>query len=134
MFIKGISQARFDRAGINFLWLELTIFSVIYGLMIKSWLVFAVLFLGPAWLMSRPQTVVYTVFVMSFLWAWIFAVIGYGFGGWIGAVVLGGLVFSNGVRLHFRDLKRSWVDADIAVAINAAQWRQNWQGGQQNLN
>ena len=134
MFIKGLSQVRFDRASTNLLWLELTIFSAIYGLMIHSWLLFAVLFLGPAWLMSRPQTVVYTVYVMSLMWAWIFTVIGYGFGGWIGAVVLGGLVFSNGVRLHFRDLKRSWVDTDMAGVVNAVEWRQNWYLGGQNFN
>jgi len=134
MSIKSITQVRFDRAGGAFLWLELAVFSVIYGLMFRSWLAGAFIFLGSAVLMSRPQTVIYTVFVMSFLWAFVFAAIGFGIGGWIGAVILGVLVFSNGLRLHFRDLKRSWVDVDIAGAINVADWRQNWYLGGQNLN
>ena len=132
MFFRDISQIRFDRSAKAFLWLETVIFSLTYGLMIHSWIVFAIIFFGSAWLMSQPRTVAYTVFVMSFLWAWVFAVIGYGFGEWIGAVILGGLVFSNGIRLHFRDLKQSLVDAE--GVINATKWRQNWYLGGQNLN
>jgi len=112
--------------------MESFIFAAIYGAMFHSWPVFGILFLGLAALMSRPKTAVYTIFVLCFLWSFVFASIGYGIGGAAGAVILGGLVFLNGVRLHFRDLKQSWVDADMAGVINATEWRQRW--GWQNLN
>ena len=132
---KNITQTRFDRASVILLWIEATIFSGVYGAAFHSWAVGVIIFLGTARLMSKPQTVVYTVFVMSFLWAWIFVALGFEMGGWIGSVVLGVVVFFNGVRLHFRDLKRLWMDADIAGAIKTAQWRQKWSNnGWQNLN
>ena len=107
---------------------ESVIFSVIYGLMFHSWAFAGVLFAILFALLRGQGTAVYAVFVLSFLWSFVFAAFGYGIGGWIGAMILGGVVFLNGVQLHFRDLKRSWVDADIPTAINAAQWRQGWQG------
>ena len=131
-FINSIVQRRFNQTSVALLWMESFIFAAIYGAMFHSWPVFGILFLGLAALMSRPKTAVYTIFVLCFLWSFVFASIGYGIGGAAGAVILGGLVFLNGVRLHFRDLKQSWVDADMAGVINATEWRQR--GGWQNLN
>ncbi len=132
-FINSIVQRRFNQASMAILWVESFIFSAIYGAMFHSWPVFGVLFLGLAALMSRPKTAVYTIFVLCFLWSFVFASIGYGIGGAAGAVILGGIVFLNGVKLHFRDLRSSWDDAGFAGYANA-EWRQNWHGGQQNLN
>lgn len=131
--INSIVQRRFNKTSTTLLWVESFIFAAIYGAMFHSWPVFGVLFLGLATLMVRPKTVVYAIFILCFLWSFVFASIGYGIGGTVGAVIAGGLVFFNGVKLHFRDLKSSWDDVGYAGYANA-QWRQNWHGGQQNLN
>ena len=132
-FINNIVHKRFNRASLVLLWVESFIFSAIYGAMFHSWMVFGVLFAGFGVLLIRPNTAVYSIFVLSFLWAFVFAAFGYGIGGPIGATIVGGLVFFNGAKLHLRDLKSPWDDLEAAGHANV-QWRQGWQGGQQNLN
>ena len=133
-FINSIVQRRFNQTSTALLWVESFIFSGIYGAMFHSWQVFGVFFLGLAALMSRPQTAVYTIFVLCFLWSFVFAALGFGIAGTVGAVIVGGLVFFNGVKLHFRDLKSTWNDMGFSGYPNAVEWRQNWHGGWQNLN
>jgi hypothetical protein len=114
------------------LWIETFVFAAIYGLMFKTWVVWGILFLGSAILLSRPKTAVYTIFVICSLWVFIFAALGYGIGGWIGAVVVGATVFYKGVRLHLRDLNRSqdkWEWDFVGHDL-----RHNWYLGRQNLN
>lgn len=123
---------RFDRKSTLLLWLESFIFAVIFGLMFKTWIVWAMLFLPSAILLSKPKTAVYMIFFICGLWTFIFAALGYGIGGWIGAVVIGATVFYKGVRLHLRDLNRSqdkWEWDFIGQDC-----RQNWYLGRQNLN
>jgi hypothetical protein len=112
------------------LWLESFIFAVIFGLMFKTWVVWGVLFLVSAVLLSKPKTAVYTIFITCSLWTFLFAALGYGIAGWIGAVVVGLTVFYKGVRLHLRDLKRSSDEWDFV----GHDWRQNWHLGRQNFN
>jgi len=102
--IARITQIRFDKKSTIILWIEAFIFAVIYGLMFKTWVVWGVLFLPSAILLSKPKTAVYTIFIICGLWTFIFAALGYGIGGWIGAVIVGMTVFYKGVRLHLRDL------------------------------
>jgi hypothetical protein len=71
---------------------------------------------------------------MSFLWSPIFFSIGFAIAGWIGGLVLGGWVIFNGIKLHWRDLKRSQEDENIESYVNTVKWRQNWHLGPQNLN
>jgi len=131
-WITQITQIRFNKSSIRLLWLESFIFSVIYALMFKNWLVWAALFLPSAILLSRPGTAVYTIFIICGLWVFIFAALGYGIGGWIGGVVVGATVFYKGVRLHLCDLKRS--DDVWEWDFVGQDWRQNWHLGRQNLN
>lgn len=126
--IRRVTQRRFNKSSMAILWVESFVFAGIYGAMFHSWAVFGVLFAVLAVLMIKPQTAVYTIFILSFLWAFVFAAFGFGIAGTIGAVIVGGLVFFNGVKLHFRDLRSSWDDVGTAGHANA-QWRQNWQGG-----
>ena len=128
--LKSLMLVRFERNSTLLLWLESFIFAVIYGLMFKTWIVWAVLFLPSAILLSKPKTAVYTIFVICGLWTFIFAALGYGIGGWIGAVVVGATVFYKGVRLHLRELKRSPDEWNFV----GHDWRQNWHLGRQNLN
>ncbi len=132
--MRNMARSRFDRGSMALLWIESVIFSVIYGLGIHSWVVTAVLFAVLFALLRGQGTAVYSIFVLSFLWAFIFAAVGFGIGGWVGAMILGGLVFSHGVRLHFRDLKRSWADQVSFQFADAGQWRRNWYLPGQNLN
>ena len=125
-----ITETRFDQKSTRILWVESFIFAVIFGLMFKTWVVWGVLFLGSAVLLSKPNTAVYTIFVVCALWTFIFAALGYGIGGWIGAIVVGATVFYKGVRLHLRELKRLPDQSNFAVN----DWRQNWYLGRQNLN
>ncbi len=102
---SGILQpAQLNQAGIRFLWLELLIFSAIYGLMFKSWLVWGAIFFSLAILLNRPKGPVYMVFALSFLWSIVFFGLGVGFGGWAGGLVTGGIVFWIGVKRHISDL------------------------------
>jgi len=129
-WITWITRVRFDKKSTWLLCAEAFIFAMIYGLMFKTWLVWAALFIPCVILLSKPNTAVYTIFIICGLWTFIFAALGYGIGGWIGAVIVGTTVFYKGVRLHLRELKRlpdewNFVEHD---------WRQNWHLGRQNLN
>jgi len=128
--IARITRIRFDKKSTWLLGFEAFIFAVIYALMFKTWLVWAILFLPSAILLSNPKTAVYTIFIICGLWTFIFAALGYGVGGWIGVMIVGMTVFYNGVRLHLRDLKRSFDELDVV----GHDWRQNWHFGRQNLN
>ena len=99
--LKSLMLVRFDRKSTLLLWLESFIFAVIYGVMFKTWIVWAVLFLLSAILLSKPKTAVYTIFIICSLWTFIFAAFGYGIGGWVGEVAVGVTVFYKGVRLHW---------------------------------
>ena len=106
-----MNSPQLEAGSMRFLWLELVIFSTIYGLMFKSWPVGIGLFVGIAFLLNRPKGAIYTVCALSFLWAFVFAAIGFGFAGWIGALILGGMVFWTGVSRHMSEL--NWTTENI---------------------
>ena len=130
--IAWFTQVRFDKKSTLLLWVEAFIFAVIYGLMFKTWLVWAILFVPSAILLSKSRTAVYTIFIICGLWTFIFAALGYGIGGWIGSVVVGATVFYKGVRLHLRELKR--FPDEWEWNFVGQDWRKNWHLGGHNLN
>jgi len=129
-YFSRFTQIRFDKPSLRILWAESFIFAIIYALMFKTWVVWAALFLPSAFLLSRPKTAVNTIFIVCAQWVFIFAALGYGLGGWLGAVVVGAIVFYKGVRLHLRDLKR-FTDE---LGYIRQDWRRNWYLRRQNLN
>jgi hypothetical protein len=133
-FMGGREQAEFDKTSMRILWAESVIFAGIYGMMFRSWLVGGIIFLCLAVLMLRPKTVVYSIFILSFLWCFVFAAIGFGIAGAVGAVVLGLIVFMNAARLHFRDLRSPWAELSFVGNINVMDWRRGWDGRLGNLN
>lgn len=134
MFTKSLSDIRFDRKSKNILWAEAAVFAVIYGLMFKTWLVTAGMALIATFFMSKPRTQAFMVYWMSFLWSPIFFNIGFAMAGWIGGLVFGGFVIYKGIKLHWRDLKRSQEEEGIEAYVNAMKWGRNWHLGSQNLN
>ena len=97
--IRSLLLVRFDRKSTWLLCAEAFIFIVIYDLMFKTWPVWVALFIPCAILLSKPNTVVYTIFIICGLWVFIFAALGCGIGGWIAAIVVGTTVFYKGVRI-----------------------------------
>jgi predicted membrane protein len=130
----SLSDIRFNQKSKIILWIEAGVFAVIYGLMFKTWIVTAGLVLIASLLMNKPRMEAYKVYWVSFLWCPVFFAIGFTIGGWIGGLILGGLVMYKGIKLHWRDLKRSQEDENIEAYVNAEKWRQNWHLGPQNLN
>lgn len=134
MFPTRLSDIRFDQKSKAILWAETIVFGVIYGLMFKTCLVTAGLVLITIVLMNKARTQAYMVYWMSFLWSPIFFSIGFVVASWLGGLVLGVWVIFNGIKLHWRDLKRSQEDENIGAYVNTVKWRQNWHLGPQNLN
>ncbi len=115
------------------LWLESLLFSVLIGIGFRSWVVSGLMFLGLTLLIHQPKGTVYTVVALSLMWGYIAASIGYSFGGWLWAAVLGSLGLIQGVRIHWRKLGLSWVDLDYGVK-NVIDFRGHWDLRRQNLN
>ncbi len=75
---RGIERVRFDKISMRILWVESLIFAGIYGMMFRSLLVGGMIFLCLTLLMLKPKTQVYTIYILSFLWSFVFAAIGFG--------------------------------------------------------
>ncbi len=132
--VRGIEWVRFDKTSMRFIWVESIIFAGIYGLMFRSWLVGGMILLCLAMLMLRPKSTVYSIFILSLLWSFVFAAIGFGIAGVAGAGILGLIVFINAVRLHFRDLRSTWGELSFLGGTGEVDWRRGRYGGSQNLN
>lgn len=132
--VRGVERARFDKTSMQTLWAESLIFAGIYGMMFRSWLVGEMIFLCLTVLMLRSKTVVYSIFILCFLWSFVFAAVGFGIAGVAGAGILGLIIFINAVRLHFRDLKSSCGELSLTGSIGELDWRRGWCGRSQNLN
>ena len=127
--LNSITKVRFDQAGIRILWAEAALFSILFGVIFRSCPVAIVLFLILFAFLHSQSRAIYAVFILSFLWGLIFAGLVIDFG-WGWALVLGGIVFYKGLRIHLRDLKRSPDEWDFT----GNDWKQNWHLGRQNLN
>ena len=116
-----------------FVWAELIIFSIIYGLAFHSWVVFGVIFLGSFWLLNRPRGTVHIIYAMSFLWGFIAFSVGHSIS-WGWASVLGMTFFLLGVGAHLNGLKKPVVSKVVSVNQNNIEWQRNGYEGRQNLN
>ncbi len=128
-WITWIVRVRFDKASMRILGAEAVLFSALFGVIFRSWPVAMVLFLALFSLLHNQSRAVYAVFILSFLWGFIFAGLTIDFG-WVWALVLGGMVFYKGIKIHLRELKRSPNKWDFA----GSNWSQSWHLGRQNLN
>jgi len=129
--IGNLAKIRFDARSMRVLWSEAVLFSILFGVVFRSWPVAVVLFMILFTFLQSQGRAVYAVFILSFLWGFIFAGLGFDAGGWIWALALGGFVFYKGVRIHFRDLKQEDI---FSGSFKAAGWSQDWNFGRQNLN
>lgn len=100
-------QGRLESGSLRFLWLEMIIFSGIYGLLMHSWLGFGLILTGLGLLLKLPKGPVYAIYAISLMWAIIFISVGYLMAGWFGAVALSAFVFIKGVNKHMSGLR--WV-------------------------
>jgi hypothetical protein len=127
--MRNVTRIRFDQASIRILWTEAFLFSALFGVIFRSCPVAIIFFLILFAFLHSQSRAVYAVFILSFLWGLIFAGLAINFGlGW--ELALWGIVFYKGVRIHFRDLKRSPDEWDFAEN----DWGKNWQLRRQNLN
>ena len=131
MFL-GMNLVRFDERGMRILWGEAILFSALFGLVYHSCLIGIALFLILFAFLYSQSRAVYAVFILSFLWGLIIAGLAIDFG-WGWALALWAIVFYKGVKIHFRELKRSSDDLVFTVA-DADAWRGNWFLGPQNSN
>lgn len=129
--IRNITRVQFDQRSIKILWSEAALFSILFGVVFRSWPVAVILFMIQFTFLHGQGRAVYAVFILSFLWGFIFAGLGFDAGGWIWALALGGFVFYKGVRVHFRDLKQEDI---FSGSIKTVGWSQDWNFGRQNLN
>ena len=124
--------ARFNDHNFKILWFEALLFSAIIGPVFHAWAGVGLLFAGLWWLLDRRRGTVYMIYVLSAAWGFLGFAMGFCFGGWGWGLALAGLAFMNGVKVHYRDLKRP-LEANFE-RLNANEWRQNWYLGNQNLN
>jgi len=131
-FIKMIKDHLGDT---NFMILgfELLLFSALYGIAFRSWVVFGVMFLGSFWLLNRPRGTVNMIYAMSLLWGFIAFSVGHSIS-WGWASVLGMAFFLLGVGAHLTGLKKPVVSPVVSVNQNNIGWQRNGYEGRQNLN
>ena len=112
---------------------EILVFSMLLGIGFKSWIIFGLIFFGLSWLLHQFNGKIYTVIALSCVWGFIAASIGYSFGGWLWAAILGIIVLIKGIRVYWRKLELSWVDWGLN-SNNLIEWQRNGYLGRQNLN
>ena len=65
-------QAWLEAGSLRFLWLEMILFSGIYGLLMHSWLGFGLILMGLALLLKLSKDPVYAIYAISLMWAIVF--------------------------------------------------------------
>ena len=78
-----------NNKNIRILGFEALLFSALYGVAFRSWVVFGVMFLGSFWLLNRPRGTVHMIYAMSLLWGFIAFSVGHSIS-WGWAAMLGG--------------------------------------------
>jgi len=131
-FKNQIAQLFNDKNFVK-LWFELLLFSAVFEIAFRSWVVFGVMFLGSFWLLNRPRGTVHMIYAMSFLWGFIAFSIGYGIS-WGWAAALGGSFFLLGMRAHLTGLNKPVAIMAVSVNQNNIEWRRDGYQGRQNLN
>ncbi|MDP2654366.1 MAG: hypothetical protein Q8Q08_10085 [Candidatus Omnitrophota bacterium] len=131
-FIRKIKD-RLGDSNFKILWFEQLLFSTLYGIAFRSWLVFGVMFLGSLWLLNRPRGVLHMIYAMSLLWGFIAFSIGYSIS-WGWAAALGGSFFLIGIRAHLTGLKSLVSSCVDSAKHEQIDWRRDGYNGLQNLN
>ena len=130
--IKGF-LTRFNNKIYTTLWIESLLFSALFGVAFHSWLVFSLMSVGLFWLIHQTKGMAYTVIALSLFFGFISASIGYSFGGWLWAGILGIMVLVKAIQVHWRKLGMSWVDLGFRWN-KVVRWQRNGYLGRQNLN
>lgn len=112
---------------------EVFLFSALYGIAFRSWLIFGVMVLGSLWLLNRPRGAVSMIYAMSLLWGFIAFSIGYGIS-WGWAAVLGGSFFLLGIRAHLTGMKRMTITRSVSIKEDNIKWRRSGYLERPNLN
>lgn len=131
-FVERI-KVRLGNSNFMILCFEQFLFSVLYGIVFRSWVVFGVIFFSSFWLLNRPRRTVNMTYAMSFLWGFIGFSIGHSIS-WGWATALGMAFFMLGIVAHLTGLKKLVGDTVALVISNSAEWRRNGYEGEQNLN
>ena len=122
---KGAKLSEENR---TFLWVELSIFSVIPGLFFHAWLVTVLMLPALSWLITRPNGMFYMIFAISLVWSFIPFCMGYAWGGIAWAVALAAVVFIWSVKVHVNGLKWCW-DEVVCRNDDAIEWKRfTWSG------
>ena len=122
-----------NNKNIRILGFEALLFSALYGVAFRSWVVFGVMFLGSFWLLNRPRGTVHMIYAMSLLWGFIAFSVGHSIS-WGWAAMLGVIFFLIGVRAHFTGLKNLMSSTVVSVNHDRIEWQRNVYQGRQNLN
>ena len=126
-FIRAVKD-RLSDSNFMILWFEQLLFSALYGIAFRSWLVFGVMFLGSFWMLNGRRGTVHMIYAMSLLWGFIAFSIGYSIS-WGWAAALGGLFFLVGIMAHLTGLK-SLVSGGIdSVKHVQIEWRRDSYNG-----
>lgn len=112
---------------------ELFLFSALYGVAFRSWVVFGVIFFGLSWLLNRPRGTAHMICAMSVLWGFIAFSVGHSIS-WGWATVLGMAFFLLGMGAHLTGLKKPVASTVVSVNHENNAWRRNGYDGRQNLN
>ncbi len=131
-FIKKF-KANLGDSSFMILGFEQLLFSTLYGIAFRSWVVFGVIFLASFWLLNSPRGTVHMIYVISLLWGFIAFSIGHSIS-WGWAIALGMAFFLLGVGLHLNGLKKPTVSTVVSVNPNNNEWQRNGHEGRQNLN
>ena len=125
LFKKGAKLSEENR---HLLWSELALFSVMAGLVCHSWLVLVIVALGLVGLMTRANGMFYMIFAISVLWAILPFCWGFAGGKWPGALIVGGIAFWIGIKVHVNGLKWYW-DEVTCRHDDVIEWkRMSWCG------
>ena len=112
---------------------EQLLFSALYGVAFRSWVVFAVMFLCSSWLLNRPRGTVHMIYAMSFLWGFIAFSIGYSIS-LVWATALGGSFFLIGIKAHLTGIKKPVAKKFFSLNQGTFEWQRNGYEGRHNLN
>jgi len=107
---------------------ELVLFSVLSGLVCHSWLLLLIVTTVLVGLMTRPNGMFYIILAISALWAFMPFCWGLAGGGWPWALIVGGIAFWMGIKVHINGLKWYW-DEVVCKNDDVIEWkRMGWCG------
>ncbi|MBF0618727.1 MAG: hypothetical protein HQL19_01010 [Candidatus Omnitrophica bacterium] len=120
--------ARLNDRSCRILALEALLFSGVFGLAYRSWVLFGVLLLLLWSALVLFKSKVFVMIALSCLWGFIAASIGYSSGGWPWALACGAGMMVIGVLAHVRELNFSLnCDCHFPVVFSSThRWRKHY--------